>query len=423
MMTQAFYSGVSGLKVYSDGINVVSDNLANVSTTGFRAYDAEYSTLFETTLSSASANLMMSNNVGVGVQVQATTMSEEQGTLMLTDKNTDLAIMGEGWFGVEANGEKFYTRNGDFLFDSQNSLVTNEGYHVLGTLGDNISEDNVLTKNLDSVAIADITQQEALHFPSTLTYPTEPTSKAKFTANLGVGDEGYETITMAASVIDPQSNRNNLKLTFTKSQQQTPPGSQWDVVAKVTSADGKIEYAQEDGVVTFDETGALSSSTLTVIDNNGAPVEIDLGSGYDGIISMDTPVFPGSSTADGTMGGTLEEYSINQNGEVIASFSNGKQSSVGRVSIFHFQNDQGLERIDATRFAQSVNSGDPLIYTNSDGENILGATIRNSQLESSNVDTSVALTNLIILQRAYDANSKSVTTADQMIQKALSMDA
>jgi flagellar hook protein FlgE len=423
MMTQAFYTGISGLKVYSNGIDVVSDNLANISTTGFRAYNAEYSSLFESTLSSASSNLLASNTIGVGVQMQTTSMSLEQGTLSLSDSSTDLAILGDGWFGIQKDATPLYTRAGDFVFDANNDLVTNDGYYVLGTMGGNISADNVLNKTLTEVPLGDVKTQTKLRFPKTLTFPPKPTTQAKFMANLGVGKEGNEVITVGASVIDAKNERNNLKLTFTRAEKQTSPGTQWDVVATVKSLDGKTLYDTKKGKVAFDDGGALVSSTLTSINNNGTNVAIDLGKGYDGIVSIDIPVVSGSSTADGVKGGELKGYSINQNGEVIATFTNGMQSSVGKIAVYHFQNDQGLNRISGTRFAQSSNSGKAIFYQDASGKNILGTKISNFRLEGSNVEMSEGLTELIILQRSYDANSKSVTTADQMIQKALSMDA
>jgi len=423
MMTQAFYTGISGLKTYSNGIDVVSDNLANISTPGFRAYNAEYAPLFEKTLASASSNLLQSNDVGVGVQMQATTMSMAQGSLTLSNRSTDLAIMGDGWFGIQREGKPLYTRAGDFVFDANDDLVTNDGYHVLGTMGGNISADNVLTSVLNEVKLGDVNAQQKLRFPKTLTYPPEPTTNVKFKANLGVGKEGFEIITAGANVIDPQSNRNELRLEFTKSALQTPPGTQWDVIATIKSADGLTTYDTQSGKVSFNESGALTSNTLTGINNNGAPITIDLGNGFDGVVSIDIPVVPGSSIADGTIGGDLRGYSINKNGEVIATFTNGRQSSVARIAVYHFQNDQALERITGTRFAKSENSGDAIFFKDKTGQNIIGTEITNFKLESSNVEMSSGLTELIILQRAYDANSKSVTTADQMIQKALQMDA
>ncbi|MDD2789668.1 MAG: flagellar hook-basal body complex protein [Sulfurimonas sp.] len=417
MMTQAFYSGISGIKTNSTGIDVVSDNIANISTTGFRGYDLEFTSLFEKNIASIGKNAL-DNTVGVGSRVQATSMMQSTGVLSLTDRSTDLAINGEGWFAIQGAGKPVYTRDGTFSFDANDDLVSLEGYHVLGTMGNNISADNVLTSRIDTLQLGSVNAQEKLRFPSTLSYPTEPSSEANFFANIGVGTEPQ---TVSANVIDPQGNRNNLRLEFTKDAVQSPPGSQWSVTATTQTLDGATIYDTQTGSLVFDAAGALVSSTLSTIDNNGAPVSMNLGSGYTGIVSIDVPLLSGSSTANGVMGGELMGYAVNQNAEVIATFTNGMQSSVGKIAVFHFQNDQGLERLNGTHFQESTNSGRPIFYTDASGNNINGSQVMNYKLEGSNYEMSQGLTQLIILQRAFDASSKCITTADQMIQKALQM--
>ena len=418
-MIQAFYTGISGLKTYSAGIDVVSDNLANTNTVGYRGYNVEFASMFENSLASANAGVIDSS-IGVGTQLKTTSMIQTNGSLLLSDKSTDMAIDGDGWFGVQGEEAPIYTRDGNFTFDANDDLVTADGLHVLGTMGNNISDDNVLTSTLNEIVLGDVNAQEKLRFPKSLTYPGEATTTAKFLANLGVDDA---TISIGASVIDTQSNKNNLRLEFTKDPVQNPPGSQWSVVATTTSLDGTTLYDTQTGSVEFDSAGALVSNSLTSIDNNGTQVAIDLGDGYDGVVSINVPVVPGSSLTNGTIGGELEGYAINENAEVIATFTNGKQSSVGKIAIFHFQNDQGLERLNGSRFQESSNSGEPIFFTDENGQNIIGAEVVNFKLEGSNYGMTGGLTELIIYQRAYDANSKSITTADEMMQKALNMDA
>lgn len=420
MMTQAFYTGISGIQSTSSAIDITSNNLANVSTPGFRGYTTEFASLFENAINTPTG---FGNSVGVGTRVQASSMITTQGSLALSDRSTDMAIMGSGWFGVQGQNEPMFTRNGAFSFDENSDLVTADGNHVLGTMGNNISPDNILTQRVDEIALGDIGVQEKLRFPKTLTIPPEASTEAKFIANIGTGREGFEIITVGASIIDSQNNRNNLRLEFSKSELQNPPGTQWDVVATAQSLDGETIYDTQTGRVEFTAEGALSLSTLTTIDNNGTPVAIDLGEGFNGVVSVDAPVVPGSSRADGMIGGELEGYSISQNGEVLATFTNGKQSSVGKIAVYHFANEQGLERVSGTNFKRSSNSGEPLFLKDAQGNNITGTNVSNFRLESSNVDLSVGLTDLIVMQRAFDANSKSITTADQMMQKALNMDA
>ena len=418
-MIQAFYTGISGLKTYSAGIDVVSDNLANTNTVGYRGYNVEFASMFENSVASANAGIIDSS-IGVGSKVQATSMIQTNGSLLLSDKNTDIAIDGDGWFGVQGESSPVYTRDGSFTFDANDDLVTADGFHVLGTMGNNISDNDVLTSQLNEIILSDVSSQEKLRFPKSLAYPPEPTTTAKFLANVGV-DEG--AVAVGATVIDSDSNKNHLRLEFTKDPVQNPPGSQWSVVATTQSLDGNTIYDTQTGSVEFDEAGALVTHTLTTIDNNGTPVSMNLGSGYDGIVSISVPVVPGSSIADGTIGGELTGYAVNANAEVIATFTNGQQSSVGKIAIFHFQNDQGLERLNGSRFQESSNSGEPIFFTDENGQNIIGAEVVNFKLEGSNYGMTGGLTELIVYQRAYDANSKSITTADEMMQKALSMDA
>ncbi|WP_457746856.1 flagellar hook protein FlgE [Sulfurimonas sp.] len=418
MMTQAFYTGISGLQTSSSGINIISDNLANINTVGYRGNSYEFSSLYEDALSTTSS--YASDTIGIGATLQATPMTQSTGSYILTDRSTDLAIFGDGWFGVQGEGDPLYTRDGAFTFDSNDDLVTTDGYHVLGTMGGNI-DGGVLTSQLAEVPLADVGAQEKLRFPKTLTYPAEPTTTAQFIGNVGTISE---VRTMSASVVDPNGTKNELKLQYTLIDPQTPPGTQWNVTATTQDInDDTIIYDTQTGVVTFDESGALISSTLTTIDNNGAPVAIDLGTGFDGVVAISNIDITASSLANGTIGGELYGYDINKNGEVIATFTNGMQSSVGKIAVYHFQNDQGLNRISGTKFAASSNSGTARFYQDTNGQNIVGTDITNYKLEGSNADMTYGLTELIILQRSYDANSKSITTADEMMKKALDMDA
>ncbi|MBD3824979.1 MAG: flagellar hook protein FlgE [Epsilonproteobacteria bacterium] len=417
MMTQAFYTGLSGLISGQSAIDITANNLANINTVGYKGNSTEFASLFEVSLANVDRGSSINSTVGIGARVQATAMDLSQGNIMLTDRSTDLAIMGNGWFGIKSDGDTFYTRAGNFTFDENDDLVTPDGLHVLGTVGNNISG-TTITKRLDSVDLGALNDQQKLRFPKSLSYPPEPTTTARFYANVGTDPE---VRTMSAGVVDPQGNKNELKLVFTKAAVQTPPGTQWDVVATTQSLDGNTVYDTQSGRVNFDATGALTSSTLSTINNNGANVTIDLGSDFEGVVSISNSDITASSLADGTIGGDLMGYSISPKGEVIATFTNGMQSSVGRIAVYHFRNDQGLERITGTRFLPSSNSGDPFFYTDANGKNIIGTNIDNFKLENSNVRMEAALTELIIFQRTYGANSKSITVADEMIKKALTM--
>jgi len=415
-MNQAFYTGLSGMKTYQYGLDVTSNNLANINTIGFRADSTEFSTLFEDTLNTQASS---QNSVGLGSQVQATAMTQSYGSFMGTDSATDLAIAGDGWFGVTSGENDMYTRAGAFTFDADRNLVSYDGMYLLGTMGSNI-EGNLMTGIADTTPMGAPSAQSKMTLPSDLHVNAEPTSYVNFSGNLTSSED---VIHQSSTVISPNGDENFLLLEYTKSTQQPQEGIAWDIVATLKSKDGETVYDTQAGSALFDSRGAIESFELPTFDNNGVPLNVNLGESFSGVTSIDNVEVSYSSEHDGRAAGDLVGYGINANGEVIASFDNGVSSSAGRVAIFHFGNDQGLERVSGTHFQASANSGDPMFYTDEAGEYMVGADLKSFTLENSNLQYDNGLTELIILQRALDANAKSITTGDELIQKALEMDA
>lgn len=442
-MTQGYYAAISGIQANQYGMDVISDNLANVSTTAYKSSTAEFADLFSKVISSA--NTPTSDDIGYGVRLQATSFQFTQGTLMPSDRFSDLALEGNGWFGVTSNNNTYYTRDGSFSFDTyqkapgdvnsvSNRLVTADGQYVTGTMLSNFSYSPafdygdqatngatgayIINNPTSNATLSDVGSQGILEFPARLAYPVEPTTKTTFVGNLGIDDV---TRTISAQVISGKDVTNQLKLTFTKSATQPATGIAWDVVATVTSNDGSVVYDTKNGQAIFGAAGALESFNIASMNNDGTPVAVNLGTGYSGVIAIDGVGISGSSTSDGVSAGTLTKYGINSDGVIIADFSNGRQSAIGRVAVYHFQNDQGLNREGGTYYTQSSDSGKPIFWSDANGNTITGATVRSNYLEGSNADVSVGLTDMIVTQRAYQANSKIVTTVDEMIQKALSM--
>ena len=420
-MNQAFYSGISGMQANQTGIDVTADNLANINTVGFKSYTAEFSNIFDDVMGNYETSSNLSESIGYGSYVNSISMDLQQGNMMLTDSSNDVAINGDGWFGVMgANGEILYTRVGSFGTDKDYNLVSRgDGFKVLGTLGDNM-QNGVLVKELDNVPLSEVNEQVPLSFPQNLYYPATPTTEASFYGNLGTEDVPQS---MSSEIIMQDGEKRKLNLIYTKSSQQPSEGISWDVTATIKSLDGETTYSTQEGNTSFDSSGKLISNTLTSIDNEGAPLAIDLGSGYDGVISVSQEATSSYSVNDGIERGELVGYDINLNGQVSASFTNGRSSAVANIAVYHFTNDQGLDRYSGTHFSQSSNSGEAIFYKDANGNSILGTTLSNYKLETSNVTMDVGMTELIILQRAYSANSKSVTTGDELIQKALNMDA
>ncbi|MDD2828352.1 MAG: flagellar hook-basal body complex protein [Sulfuricurvum sp.] len=444
-MFQGFYSGISGMQTNQYGLDIISDNLANISTTAFKGSTTEFSDIYSSALTKGSTGLPTSNDIGLGSKVQATTYQFQQGDLTPSDRYNDLAIEGNGWFGVTSKGIDSYTRDGHFLFDTyqQSSgdvdssvarLVTADGKYVQGTMLSNFSYNPtfdytragstgiagayVINNPTFDVPMSTPSAQGVIEFPTQLAYPVEPTTQAQFLGNLGLDNVPR---TISADVISAANDRNRLKLTFTKSATQPAQGITWDVAASITSADGTITYDTQNGQAIFGPSGDLSSFSISSLNNDGTQVNVDLGSGFSGVISTDGIAVSGGSTSNGMTGGTLTKYGINADGVVIADFSNGRQSAIARVAVYHFQNDQGLNRDGGTYYHESADSGKPLFWKDANGNYTAGATVRSGMLEASNVRIEVGLTDMIVTQRAYQANAKTITTVDEMIQKALQM--
>jgi len=420
-MLQSIYSGVSGLQSFQTGIDVLANNIANINTVGFKGSSTEFSNLFEKAVNSGSTTT--SQQLGLGTKISATSLDLSTGSYSQTQNPMDLAIIGnDGWFGLSgSNNTQFFTRAGNFHLDPFASsetqtdvrLVSTDGFFVTGTLANNTAN-GILNPIVDSLDLdlANVTSQEPLIFPQDLVFPVQPTTQAEFFGNIGV-DNVPQTI--SATVISPQSEKNNLRLVFTQTTPQPATGISWDVTATTQTADGSVIYDTQNGVVTFDGSGALLSSSLGTINNNGAPVLIDLGTGFSGVSSNSGATLSSGAVVDGVVGGDLISYTVNRSGEVISNFTNGRQSVVGKVAIYHFQNDQGLEAVGSTNFRISANSGPAIFYEQNNGE------LLSSTLETSNVTLETALTELIIMQRSYDAAAKTISTADQLLQNALRM--
>ncbi len=429
-MTQGFYSGLSGIQTHQYGLDVVSDNLANISTTGYKGSLAEFSDIFTQALSSSGANTPTTNDIGLGVQLQTTSFQLQQGEMMPSDRFNDLALEGNGWFGVISKNQNLYTRDGHFSFDtyqkvngdvnsSSARLVTADGMFVSGTRLSNFTYNAAagtyeIHTPSDTAALGNVNSQGILEFPTLLSYPVEPTTQVAFMGNLGTDDV---LRSMYSQAISANNDTNQIRLSFTKSTIQPAVGISWDVVATAESKDGSIVYDTQNGQAIFDGAGAMSSFTIPSINNDGSPVTLSAAN----VTSINNLPVSGGAQNDGTLGGLLTKYAINADGVIFADFSNGRQSAIGRVAVYHFQNDQGLNREGGSYFQESSNSGAPLFFTDAAGNTITGANVRSGMLEASNVRMEVGLTDMIIMQRAYQANAKTMTTVDEMIQKALQM--
>lgn len=392
-MMSSFYTGVSGVKTQQFGLDVWGNNISNINTVGFRSSTPEFATL----ISQYKNSIAMSgaDEVGLGATAQTTALSMKQGSFQTTDRALDLAIGGNGFFGVQKAGDTttYYTRAGDFYVDANSNVLNGNGSFLVGTYSGNmtINKDGTATVAAKSVAptelLKDPTKQAPLKLPKNLTHPGIPATAA-----------------VTASVPSYQINlaNGNASIPYTLPKYSTATLQILDSSGVVVRTLKQTSQGAGDHVVTWDgknENGALLADgtytvNMTYVDT---PAKMAVGVGY------------------------LKDYMVDSNGMVVASFDNGQSSVVAQIPIFHFQNEQGLEKIGDSEFKATDNSGKAFFYKDANGNTIQNSKIVGQTLEMSNVSAAEAMTSLIITEKAYSANAKVITTADQMIQKAINL--
>jgi len=272
-------------------------------------------------------------------------------------------------------------------------------------------------------------------------------------AQIVTEQESAQTPHFRVPIVTPDGETGMLSLEMEQKLPAPELGSEWNATAQVLqylepydpdkTYDPEKYYVDEvsnkvytildtqEGVLTFDENGALTQNTIPQLDNGGTPLTLNLGtpynadipnSGYDGLTAMgDKPTALTDTETNGYQKGELKGYSVDQNGTVFANFTNGKSSAVATIPVYHFINDQGLSSEGHALFLPTANSGKPYLYTDKEGNVVQGANVVSHKLENSNVMLSTALTEMIVMQKAFDSNAKSITTSDQMIQTAINM--
>ena len=440
-MNSSFFNGVSGIKTQQFGIDVWSKNITGINTAGFKASTPEFSNIFNKQLVNSYFD-PTSSGIGLGSTAQSTTTDFRQGAAVVTESKYDLAINGDGWFGiVDHNGDKFYTRAGAFQKDKDGFLVDNEGNYVTGMSANNFTDGVVIDNPTQDIAFGLASDQTKIQIPDELIIPSSPTTQVKFTGSLNPEivtkfsavtkkqEEVANVEVYRTNIIDDNGNENNLEITMTKVVPTPSSGMQWDAKAIVKDRDNNPLSAKE-GQIGFNGRGAIISNTLSSIDNNGSQVSLDFGtfydpnvpdSGFDGLVSLNGFEGARTTTKDGNKQGNIRDYGFNDKGLIVASFDNGHTIPISKVAIYNFRNEAGLEQANPVYFKETANSGKARFYTDKDGNQIQGSTISNNKLEMSNIDLSSALTELLVMQKAFDASAKSITTSDQLIQNAINM--
>jgi flagellar hook protein FlgE len=425
-MLQALLAGVASIKAQQTRMNVIGNNLANVNTTAYKGSRVTFQDMIAQTIRGATRptdQLGGTNPIqfGLGVLVAGTDVNNEQGSLNATNRPTDMAVQGNGYLMV-SNGDRIaYTRDGAFDLDASGDLVQRAtGERLVGWTADSFG-------NIDSST--PVSSTSAINVPLGVLNAVQVTTRVTLQGNLSGEALPTDSWTTKFTTYDAMGGAHNLTLSFTN--RTSPPAagapagavSSWDWAAY---EDGTPPVAIGSSATTgntklfFDTNGALlpaSFGVITVPGSNGAsafPVDLD----FTRLSQLKTESQVAARDQNGFPPGSLQGFSIGTDGIITGLFTNGLTRPLGQIALSIFPNPNGMERLGSNLWRGTDNSGIPVVGSPRTGGR--GA-INSGFLEQSNIDIGNEFTDLIVTQRGFQANTKVVTTVDEMLQDLLNM--
>ena len=404
-MLRSMNSAIAGLRAHQTKLDVTGNNIANVNTVGYKSS----TTVFEDTLSqvmrngsapTAQAGGTNPAQVGLGVKVAGITTNFEQGSAQNTGRSTDFMISGDGFFVTQAGNEQLYTRAGSFNYDAFGNLVTPDGALLQGWM----ATDGVVDTNRPIGTLA-VPFGEVMQ-------PTR-TQNGQVVGNLSSGAAvgAGSAVQTQFTVYDALGTAQQINVTFTKTG-----ANQWDVLTRdgngATQTTG-LTFSTAPG----SEGQPTAGGTVTFTPSTGTwpgPITIDL-TAMRQFGGASAPV-PGD--VDGNAMGTLQSISLSGDGTIMGVYSNNLKEPIGKLALATFANPGGLAKAGNSSFRVGDNSGQPAIGeagTGGRGSLVAGA------LEMSNVDLAEEFTGLIVAQRGFQANSRVITSSDEVLQDLVNL--
>lgn len=430
MVLRAMYTGVSGLRAEGEALGVVGDNIANVNTVGYKRQRAIFQDVLGHSILAGTASAMPGSGVRMGDVQQMFT----QGSLANTGVSTDVALNGDGFLVVAGTVDgitgNFYTRAGQFVIDNQGFLVNSDGMKVQGyaanpdlTLQAAVSSLKVPTASLAPHATEEITITANLDASAAI--PANPFD----ITNPPLNSDSTTSIT----VFDSLGEARTLDIYFVKTADNA---WEYHVVADGAELNGGTpgtftEVGQ--GTLTFDTNGALldaQTPDLTIDFAGGATpgqvITMDFGdditndgaSGLGGTTQFASASAVSSQSQDGYASGEFSGVAIDGVGLVQGLYTNGQKIAIGQLAVAKFRSNDGLGRAGSGLWIETRDSGTAALGAASTGGR---ASVSSGALEQSNVDLAEEFVGLIQHQRSYSANSKTITTADEMLQELINI--
>lgn len=470
---RSMFSGVSGLRAHQLKMDVIGNNIANVNTVGYKSQRATFQEVFNQTIKGAGSPQAgrggtNPQQIGLGISLASIDTFHIRGAVQRTDNNTDLAINGDGFF-ILSNSADFlsrtYTRAGNFTLDEYGNLVAPNGYRVLGYMEDeerNPAPDGstVLKGVLEGIVIS-----------KSKSYPAMATNSATMEGNLdkdlarvpaGTDPDPddidnyieYNNLTKTFEVkngvkvretttvfYDSLGGQHKVKFTFIRglaSGTSVGADNEWGVI--IQNLDDMSYFAKDDSTrvsdppqlseivipIQFDENGKITTgssndkatSVILQIPGNGIFEDMEVKVDFSNLTQFANESTASITNKNGYPQGYLDTFSIGPTGEIYGIFTNGQSRVIGQIALATFKNPAGLEKTSENMYQVTPNSGEPIIGL--PGSSGLGA-LNPGTLEMSNVDLSAEFTEMITTQRGFQANSRIITTSDEMLQELVNL--
>jgi flagellar hook protein FlgE len=400
----SFQQGLSGLNAAARNLDVIGNNVANSTTTGFKQGVTSFADVFAASLSGGGGT-----QVGIGTQVTGIAQQFSQGNLSVTSNPLDVAINGRGFFRMSNNGAIDYTRNGQFQLDKDGYIVGVGGQNLTGFQAVNgVVVPGVLV-NLQ-LSSADVlpkaTVNAAVGANLASTDPILPTA-----GFLATNPATYNFST-ASTAYDSLGQSHTMNFYFNKTAANT-----WDTSVYI---DGAAANGAGVSTLTFNSGGTFVSATnlvkTAVLTNGAAPLSVTID--FSRMTQFGSAFGVNFLSQDGYANGQLSGYSIGSDGIIIGRYSNGQTQQLGQVALSNFTNPQGLKPLGDSMWGESSDSGIPL--TGAPNTASLGI-LQSLALEESNVDLTGELVNMITAQRVYQANAQTIKTQDALMQTLVNL--
>jgi flagellar hook protein FlgE len=412
-MIRSMSTALSGLRNHQVMIDVVGNDIANVSTVGFKGSVAVFSDVLSQTLNGVQApgGAAAGTNpaqIGLGSRLVGTQQSFTQGAIQRTERNSDVAIQGDGFFVVGNGDEEYYTRAGSMNLDANGRLATIDGTLVKGwQAGANgVIDTNAAIGTLE-IRVGDL-------------LPPDQTTEVGIGGNLSANAAIGTRSDMSTLTYDEQGRAVTLNLSFEKTA-----ANEWTVTATANGA-ALAPGSLTDNVLTFGANGELTvpadrniNIAASTIPGMPLPISLTLGTATG---PARLTQFAGDSTAginqqNGSPAGSLQSFDIAPDGVILGSYSNGRARAIGQLAMAVFANPGGLERV-AGAWRATPNSGLVQIGTANTGGR---GTMLAGSLEMSNVDLAEEFTRLIVAQRGFQGNARVITASDEVLQEVVNL--